>query len=68
MKTKTTTTKVTKMTVGDLVKYETRWKGVYQYGIVVREGKNSVMVRFCNLKGDPQWVSIEYLELMNASR
>ena len=56
------------MTVGDLVKYETRWKGVYQYGIVVREGKNSVMVRFCNLKGDPQWVSMEYLELMNASR
>lgn len=57
------------MKVGDLVECNmpaTRF--VRQLGVVVQEGRKSVMVHFTNLHNtnrNPRWISVEYLKVVS---
>jgi hypothetical protein len=51
---------------GDLVRAELFDEGRIRTGLVVRGGKQNVMVQFSNEK--PCWVSIEFLEVISESR
>lgn len=57
--------------VGDLVKCRMFARPANQMGVVVRSGERTVYIHFttpeegrCN----PRWVSVEFLEVINASR
>jgi hypothetical protein len=59
------------MQVGDLVKCRMFARPKNQTGVVVCSGERTVRIHFTTPEGghmNPRWVSIEFLELINASR